>query len=59
MLRRRLGRRMCLRNEIKASPVPTWSKSSHMARIKGTTSLTRPLPSRRKKQSFRKVLYLW
>ena len=57
MLRRRLGRRTCLRKEIKVSPVPTWSKSSHMARTKGITSLTTPLPSRRRRTRLWKKCY--
>jgi len=57
-LRRRLGRRTHLRKEIKASPAPTWSRSSHMARTKGTTtSLTRPIPSRRRRTRLWKKCY--
>jgi len=58
MLRRRLGRRTHLRKEIKASPAPIWSRSSHVARTKGTTtSLTRPIPSRRRRTRLWKKCY--
>jgi hypothetical protein len=42
-------KRTLLKKGIKVSPSSTWSRNSDVARAKGTTWLSRLLPSRRRK----------